>query len=399
MARKPRIRQTAYADPSAAGIGWSHLAASTQRSDWGAARRAYRDAEQSTSRANSQHAEVLNVWLEIMRLDDAHHVDEFAPAISPSLVKWAGPAGALFEFALGGWLGWGLAGGNDPLLAGIGYFGPVAAAVGLGGVFGASGLYLGHGLGRAIARFIGRADSTNLKPTLEDLAPDRVERGVVAPRRVAAHAWVIAIGVAGVAGYVYASSPREVLFETASQSVSALALAVLGGLIPLGIGLIKAYWYSREAAVRRHELLAQFRRVRSRWARQHARATRRRADIGARLTNVIASAELADANQSGATAARVTSLIDTRMALTPLLDATFPQTLTDERSEDLASATRNDVYDDATATSSTEDLADDLAGHEAADADESTLGLMGDFDDPDRLDRDLGSDPPDEEAA
>lgn len=322
--RKPKIRQASFTDPSANEVGWGFLSSGTQRSDWGATRRSYRRAERAIAKANDERSIALDAWRELSDLTGAHDVDEFALAVTPRLNGGIGVGAVAVEFALGAWLGWILGDGGDPFLAGFGYVGPVVSALGFGGVFGLAGLALAEGFGRSLARFLGRSDSTNLLPNTDDLSDDRIERGVVSRRRVGALGAITSVALIGVVGYFIANTLRESLVETASIDVDPAAVAALGTIIPIGASVVKAHWYSREAAVRRHELVGAFvRRVR-RWSKLHAEASRRLADANARFANIIASASLADANQEVSTADRIATLIDERMPLTDLLPAAFP---------------------------------------------------------------------------
>lgn len=321
---KPKIRKAAYADPSAKEVGFAYLSHGTQRSDWGATRRAYRNAQEAISRANSEHAIVLDAWNELSDLTDEHHVDEFALALAPRLNHGISVGAVVVEFGLGAWLGWSLGGGDDPFLSGLGFVGPAVSALGFGGVFGLAGLTLAEGLGRSLARFLGRSDATNLLPTEDQVSDERISRGVVSRRRVGTLGAITGVALVGMGGYFLANTLRESLVETASIDVSPTAIAALGTIIPIGASVVKAHWYSREAAVRRHELVQQFvQRVR-RWSKLHAQADRRRADATARFANIIASAALADANQSGSSAERIAELLDERMPLSELLPAQFP---------------------------------------------------------------------------
>lgn len=322
--RNPKIRQTVYAEPSAKEVGYAHLSHGTQRSDWGATRRSYRRAQAATAKANGEHAIVLDAWGELSSLTEAHHVDEFALAVTPRLNAGIGIAAVGVEFGLGAWLGWSLGGGDDPFLSGLGFIGPVVSALGFGGVFGLAGLALAEGLGRSMARFLGRSDATNLLPTDGHLSEQHISSGAVSPRRVGALGAITALALTGVAGYFVANTLRESLVETASIDVDPTAIATLGTIIPVGVSVVKAHWYSREAAIRRHELVQRFVKSVRRWSKLHARASQHRADTTARFANIVASARLADANQNGGSAAQVGELIKTHMPLDDLLPADFP---------------------------------------------------------------------------
>ncbi len=331
--RTPKIHQAAFDDPSAREVGYSFLTGGTQRSDFGSTRRSYRSAQRATAKANDAHALVVGTWRELVTLESEHHVDEFAPAVTPRLNGAISTGAVLVEFGLGAWLGWSLGGGDDPFLSGFAYVGPAVSAFGFGGVFGLAGLALAEGLGRSLGRYLGRADSTNLRPDEEGLSQERREGGIVSRWRVGALSWITALALVGVGGYFVANTLRESLVETASIDVSPTAIAALGTIIPVGASVVKAHWYSREAAVRHHELAQMFAALVKRWSRKHARAEKRRADTAARFTHIIAAAALADANQNGNSAARVEMLIDERMPMTELLSAEFPRDLGDTATE------------------------------------------------------------------